>query len=206
MKYKKGDFVFIKDLCDIDILPTDPHYEYYKEFCGKFGGTVKMVQGVAATGYPLIMGRQIRESCIRFANHEEVKETPSSFINTSIINSSEGQPIAEVKEFLAPENEGPLDETLMKSALRFNEGKPKWTLVHFNSLVPLVRVLEYGAKKYAPYNWQNPMSRMDILDSMQRHMAKLIDGEENDEESGLPHVGHILANAMFYSFHVTTKK
>ncbi len=95
---------------------------------------------------------------------------------------------------------------MIDKALRFNEGKPKWTLVHFESMVPLVRILEYGAKKYAPYNWKKPMSRSDILDSMQRHMAKLIDGDENDEESGLPHIGHIMANAMFYSYHVTEYK
>lgn len=33
-------------------------------------------------------------------------------------------------------------------ALRYNYGKPKWSLVHFQSLEPMVRVLEYGTKKY----------------------------------------------------------
>lgn len=98
------------------------------------------------------------------------------------------------------------NNTAADKALRFNEGKPRWTLVHFMSMTPLVSVLEYGAKKYAPYNWKKPMSRSDILDSLQRHMAKLIDGEENDEESGLPHIGHVMANAMFYSYHVTNNK
>ena len=28
-----------------------------------------------------------------------------------------------------------------------------------------------------------------------------MDGQENDPESGLPHIGHILCNAMFYQFH-----
>ena len=87
------------------------------------------------------------------------------------------------------------------SALRYNTGKPKWSLVHMNSLVPMIRVLEYGALKYAPFNWQKPMKRDELLDSMQRHMAALIDGEELDKESGLPHIGHIMANAMFYSYH-----
>jgi len=36
----------------------------------------------------------------------------------------------------------------MKKALRFNEGKLKWSLVHFKSLEPLIQVLMFGASKY----------------------------------------------------------
>lgn len=36
---------------------------------------------------------------------------------------------------------------------RFNEGKPRWSLVPQSALIPMVRVLEFGAKKYGDYNW-----------------------------------------------------
>lgn len=88
---------------------------------------------------------------------------------------------------------------IQKKAMRFNSGKPRWSLVDFNALVPLVRVLEFGADKYAPDNWKLGLDRREILDSMMRHIAALADGEANDPESGLPHIGHILCNAMFYS-------
>lgn len=207
MKYKKGDYVRIKKVPELDMLFSDSSYPASNEFCSKFGGDIEPIQNVLKNGVVVINQKRVDSRCIELTQYceRDVKETPL-LVDTPSNNWFIENKIAEVKEFLPPANEGPLDETLMKSALRFNEGKPKWTLVHFNSLVPLVRVLEYGAKKYAPYNWQKPMSRMDILDSMQRAMAKLIDGEENDEESGLPHIGHILANAMFYSFHVTNKK
>jgi len=91
------------------------------------------------------------------------------------------------------------------SALRYNTGKPKWSLVNMHSLVPMIRVLEYGALKYAPSNWQKPMKRDEVLDSMQRHLAALIDGNELDDESGLTHIGHIMANALFYSYHFVEK-
>lgn len=42
----------------------------------------------------------------------------------------------------------------MEKALRYNEGKPEWSLVHFKSLEPIVRVLMYGAHKYSVF--QNP--------------------------------------------------
>jgi len=88
----------------------------------------------------------------------------------------------------------------IERADRYNSGKPKWSLVHFESLLPLVQVLEYGAVKYAPRNWMKPMPPEEILESMQRHLAKLFDGEQYDEESKLLHIGHIMCNAMFYTY------
>ena len=98
------------------------------------------------------------------------------------------------------------DDKKLESALRYNTGKPKWSLVHMHSLVPMIRVLEYGALKYEPFNWQKPMKRDELLDSMQRHLAALIDGNELDDESGLTHIGHIMANALFYSYHFVEKE
>lgn len=89
-----------------------------------------------------------------------------------------------------------------EKGLRYNEGKRKWSLVHFRSLEPMIEVLEYGANKYAPKNWQRGLDKMEILESLQRHVAKLFDGEDIDAESGLHHIGHIMCNAMFYSFFV----
>lgn len=117
--------------------------------------------------------------------------------------------------------------------LRYNENKPKWSLVHYESLVPMIRVLEYGAHKYSIFkdpttnelikgsevtpeqvkargllvektgkeNWKNPLNLTEILESMQRHLAELMDGSQHDAESVLHHMGHIQCNAMFYNYH-----
>jgi len=101
----------------------------------------------------------------------------------------------------------PVGDTIeVEQALRYNDGKPKWSLVHFQSLIPMVRVLEYGCIKYAPKNWQKPMDTTQILESMQRHLAALFDGEEVDSESGISHMGHIMANAMFFNYHKQREK
>jgi hypothetical protein len=89
----------------------------------------------------------------------------------------------------------------MEKAMRFNKGKLKWTLVHFKSLEPLVKVLQFGAEKYAPRNWQKPMELEDILDSAQRHLSEMIDGKTHDEESKQLIAGHVLCNMMFYIYH-----
>jgi hypothetical protein len=99
------------------------------------------------------------------------------------------------------------EEALLKSlqeyktkALRYNQGKLKWSLVHFRSLEPMVKVLMYGANKYAKDNWKKGLDRQEILDSMQRHLASLIDGQEIDPESQEHHIGHIMCNCLFYSY------
>lgn len=73
-------------------------------------------------------------------------------------------------------------------AMRFNEGKRKWSLVEFKSLEPMVEVLEFGAKKYAAHNWKKGMPVTQLIESMLRHTHALLDGEDCDQESGLSHV------------------
>ena len=131
---------------------------------------------------------------------EEVKLTvsmdPKNFDSTDNYEKIEDEGAAEDK----------MDRELIDlidtdKALRYNEGKAKWSLVHYESLVPMIKVLEFGALKYAPKNWMKPMDETEILESMQRHLAALMDGEEFDQESGVSHMGHIQCNAMFYNYH-----
>ena len=93
-----------------------------------------------------------------------------------------------------------------ETGLRFNTGKPRWGLVHYQSLVPMVRALEYGAAKYSDGNWMKGLKGREILECMQRHLAALMDGETHDSESGEPHIGHVLCNAMFYSYFTETEE
>lgn len=115
--------------------------------------------------------------------------------NTVHMNKIDTVPIAEDGKAFEPPKE---DST---KALRYNDGKCSWSLVHYKSLEPMVRVLEFGAKKYAPNNWKKGLDLDKILESMQRHLAALMDGETVDAESGISHMGHIMCNAMFYNYH-----
>lgn len=91
-------------------------------------------------------------------------------------------------------------------ALRYNHGKPQWSLVHFGSLEPMVRVLEFGAQKYSTDNWKSGFPDKKIMESMMRHLACMMDGEINDPETGLPHVGHLMCNCMFLSYQQLNRK
>ena len=58
----------------------------------------------------------------------------------------------------------------------------------------------FGAEKYTPNNWKKGLKYTEVIESLQRHMNAFIDGEDNDQESKLSHVGHIMCNAMFLSY------
>lgn len=94
----------------------------------------------------------------------------------------------------------------LKLADRFNEGKVQWSLVDFKSLEPMVKVLEYGAKKYARENWKKGLPTLEICESLLRHTFAFMSGEDNDPESGLPHIGHMQCNLMFLAYVVREMK
>lgn len=83
---------------------------------------------------------------------------------------------------------------------RFNSNKPKWSLVPQSALLPMVEVLEFGAKKYSPNNWKKGLDILEICESLKRHLDAFMEGEDNDPESNLSHIGHIQCNAMFLSW------
>lgn len=82
-------------------------------------------------------------------------------------------------------------------AMRFNEGKPQFSMIDLTCFTDCAKVLAFGAKKYEPGNWRKGMPIGKLLDSLLRHVAAIQRGELIDPESGLPHVAHIQANAMF---------
>ncbi len=105
-----------------------------------------------------------------------------------IINNNKPKPL--INNSLPPSN----------LAERFNDNKIKWSLVSWKALEPMVKVLMFGANKYSPNNWQKGLKYSEISESLQRHLYAFMEGEENDPESKLSHLGHILCNAMFLSW------
>ena len=89
---------------------------------------------------------------------------------------------------------------------RFNEGKPRWSLVPQSALIPMVRVLEFGAKKYGDYNWVKGLSVRETCESLKRHLDAFMEGEDDDPESKLSHIGHIQCNALFLSWMMENRK
>ena len=94
----------------------------------------------------------------------------------------------------------------MSQGDRYNNGKPKWSLVPQSSLLPMVRVLEFGATKYEPFNWTKGLSITEICESLKRHLDAFMEGEDIDSDSRLSHIGHIQCNALFLSWMMENRK
>lgn len=86
---------------------------------------------------------------------------------------------------------------LEAAGVRYDQDKLAWHLVPMQFLEGMVRVLMFGAKKYAPHNWRKGLHYSRVTNSLQRHLNAFNAGEDIDPETDLPHVDHILCNALF---------
>jgi hypothetical protein len=75
-----------------------------------------------------------------------------------------------------------------------DKGKDDWSLLLDMPVVEeAVKVLTFGAKKYAAFNYMHVKGwRWRYLSAGMRHLKAIARGEKVDEESGLSHVGHFL--------------
>jgi hypothetical protein len=90
---------------------------------------------------------------------------------------------------------GTMDST---DGVKYDEGKPQFSLMKTDALLEMVAVLTYGAKKYSPDNWEKlENGRQRYFDAANRHMWQWFGGEERDQESGLHHLAHAMSSLMF---------
>jgi len=82
----------------------------------------------------------------------------------------------------------------MSRGTKFNQGKPRMSLIPAAPMRAIAMVLNYGEKKYHAYNWAMGIPFSDLLDACERHIGYFKDGENLDKESGLHHIAH----AAFY--------
>lgn len=89
---------------------------------------------------------------------------------------------------------GDVNSNAKGSGARLNNGKPDYSLIPLSTLADEALVWEYGKRKYAAWNWAKGMPWSVPFACIQRHLAAWQRGEENDQESGLPHMAHVACN------------
>lgn len=82
-------------------------------------------------------------------------------------------------------------------AARYNHNKPRMSLVPYDGVVEVARVLEFGASKYDAHNWRKGLPFSQTIDSIERHVGAFKNGEDLDLESNLSHMAHVATNALF---------
>ena len=79
-----------------------------------------------------------------------------------------------------------------------DKGKLDWSLLPFSSVEDILKVLEYGAKKYERDNWKRvPNAVHRYQAAFFRHAVAYLNGEKDDPESGLSHLAHAACCLLF---------
>lgn len=69
------------------------------------------------------------------------------------------------------------------------------TLLPVEVLVEGSRAMEFGAKKYGADQWREAdLTARDFVDALMRHLIAYQQGEKAAPDSGVSHLGHIIAN------------
>lgn len=81
----------------------------------------------------------------------------------------------------------------LEIAVKHDEGKYDPTMISVELIELLSRVRMFGAKKYARGQWKKGFKITRSLAAVLRHIYAYMNGEDNDPESGLSHLGHAVA-------------
>ena len=85
--------------------------------------------------------------------------------------------------------------------IKNDTNKLQWHLLPLECFRGVVRVLEFGAKKYAMWNWTKGMPYSQTYNAAIRHLDAYMSGEELDPETGLCHLDHAQCCLMFLKYH-----
>lgn len=75
-------------------------------------------------------------------------------------------------------------------ARKDDQDKIRFDLIPPGPLQDLAAIYTMGAKKYADRNWEKGLSWGRVFGAVMRHLWAFWKGEDNDPESGLPHLAH----------------
>jgi hypothetical protein len=85
-----------------------------------------------------------------------------------------------------------------QQGVKYDEDKLKWSLLPLRALKEVVAVLGFGAKKYAPDNWQRvPDASTRYVDAAFRHLTDWQLKERFDGETGKSHLAHAICCLLF---------
>lgn len=90
------------------------------------------------------------------------------------------------------------------SGARYNANKPDLALIPIATLEDEARVWMVGREKYAAWNWAKGMPWSIPLACALRHLAAFQRGEDNDPETGLPHIAHAMCNLRMLTLYSRT--
>lgn len=119
---------------------------------------------------------------------------------------SRGYPPLYLQDIIEQESKGigDVNSNERGSGARYNSNKADLSLIPLCTLEDEARVWMYGRQKYAAWNWAKGMDWSIPLACALRHLSAWQRGEENDPESGLPHIAHAMCNLRMITLYSKT--
>ena len=84
-----------------------------------------------------------------------------------------------------------------KEGVKSDEGKLPYELLAPEYMEATASVLQFGANKYGPRNWELGMAWSRPFGALMRHMWAWWGGEKADPETGMSHLWHAACCIMF---------
>jgi hypothetical protein len=100
-----------------------------------------------------------------------------------------------------------VEEDHIPTAVKFDTGKLDWSLMPWDSVEEILKVLEFGRIKYDSWNWAqgDGFKYSRVFNASIRHLFAWFRGEDNDPESGLSHIAHLGCNVLFLLYFIKHK-
>jgi len=126
----------------------------------------------------------------------ELTESAQNAVEQDIINTEGAKIDKDVRE------------GLIKGPMKFDDGKRDWSLLPYDSIEEIAKVLEFGKLKYAAWNWTEGggFKYTRVFNASMRHLLAFMRGEDKDPDSGLSHIAHLGCNVLFLLHFILNKE
>jgi hypothetical protein len=89
------------------------------------------------------------------------------------------------------------EERAASEGRKDDQGKDPWHLAPWDAFRAIIKVLRFGAEKYAARNWEKGMAWSRPYGALIRHLTSWWEGEAADAETGYSHLWHAGACVLF---------
>jgi len=90
-------------------------------------------------------------------------------------------------------------EQPVKAFKKFDDAKLRWHLMPEAALEEVLKVLEFGAKRYGDLNWLEHADEVQwtrYMNALERHLKRFKRGTDKDPDSSNYELAHIACNAL----------
>ena len=85
-----------------------------------------------------------------------------------------------------------------------DSGKTDLSMLPFEELLYVAKVLEYGAVKYEKNNWKKPVPWCRLMSACLRHLTAWLGKKDQDPDTahleGVTHIHHAICSLLFISY------